>query len=323
MALSTAVLISGPLAASAQTYDYSGSIVTDTITQSGVYDISVFGGAGGAANSSSGLSAGGEGAELGGDVYLTAGTQLEISVGQAGQLGTTYMVKSTSSTSYYAGGGGGGSFVYVSGAANPLIVAGGGGGAGYGETGANASLTTSGTAGGGTVPGAGLGGTNGAGGSGGTYAGATYGDDGGGGGGWLGNGTAGALKSSGGGGLGAFVFTGGAGGTSCLPTDYSCSGSANGGFGGGGGGGYNGGGGGGGYSGGGGGSGSETGTIFGGGGGSYIDASVTNQSLALGNLTDGQVVISEVSAVPLPASAWLMLSALGGFGFMRRKRQSI
>ncbi|MBV8803994.1 MAG: hypothetical protein JO042_03080, partial [Sinobacteraceae bacterium] len=65
---------------------------------------------------------------------------------------------------------------------------------------------------------------------------------------------------------------------------------SNGGFGGGGGGGYNGGGGGGGYSGGGGGEG-ETGA-FGGGGGSFLSASLANQTLADGNTGNGLVTIT-------------------------------
>lgn len=315
-----------PLAANAQTFTYSGTVQTYTVTQSGTYDIDVFGAAGGSANSGSGTSAGGFGAEVNGDVYLAAGTQLEIVAGGEGGLGVTYQTTSTSSTTYYAGGGGGGSFVYISenGNNNPLIIAGGGGGAGYGETGKNASLTTAGTNGGGTVPGAGIGGTSGAGGTGGSYAGTTYGDDGGGGGAWGGNGTAGALKSSGGGGSGAFTFTGGTGGSTCVGfNDYSCVGTSTGGFGGGGGGGYNGGGGGGGYSGGGGGSGKSGGTVFGGGGGTYVDPSVTlNYAVADDNTGNGYVTLTDLTPVPLPASIWLMLGGLGAFGFVARTRRA-
>jgi hypothetical protein len=318
-------LIAGPLAASAQqTYNYTGSLVTDTITQSGIYEIDAQGGQGGLANSKAGSNAGGLGYEIDGDVYLAAGTVLDIVVGGQGGAGTTYMATSSSSTSYYAGGGGGGTFVFIQNAANPLLAAGGGGGGGYGETGVNASGTTSGTNGGGTSPGNGLGGTNGAGGTGGSYMGTTYGDDGGGGAGWVSDGTAGAPKSSGGGGLSLDgLFAGGAGGTSCLGTDYSCSGTSAGGYGGGGGGGYNGGGGGGGYSGGGGGSGKSGGTVFGGGGGSYVDPSVAVDFSAADVSGNGQVYVNFISAVPLPASAWMMLGGLGALGFAARKRRAV
>jgi hypothetical protein len=323
-ALLTLGLISGSVAANAQTESFTtpGSVIDFTVTQSGLYDINVMGGAGGLANSSSGASLGGSGADITGSIYLTAGTTLGIVVGDEGGAGTTYMTTSTSSTSDYAGGGGGGTFVYIIGAANPLLVAGGGGGGGYEETGKNASLTTVGFNGGGVSPGNGVGGTAGSGGAGGSYAGTTYGDDGGGGGGWLGNGTAGAAKSSGGGGSGAFLFTGGTGATSCLPTDYSCSGTSAGGFGGGGGGGYNGGGGGGGYSGGGGGSGKSGGTVFGGGGGSYIDPSVSLLSETVDSTGVGLVTLTDLTPVPLPASAWLMLCGAGGFGLFARKRRT-
>jgi hypothetical protein len=317
-------ITAGSLAAHAQsaTFNVTGGVQDFTVTQSGLYDINVQGGAGGLANSKSGPSAGGSGDDITGEIYLTAGTTLGVIVGDQGGAGTTYMAKSTSSTSYYAAGGGGGSFVYIVGNANPLIVAGGGGGAGYGETGRDATGTTSGSNGGGTVPGAGVGGTNGNGGTGGSYFSSPYGDDGGGGGGWLSSGTAGTPKSSGGGGSGAFVFTGGAGGTSCVASDYSCTGTSAGGFGGGGGGGYNGGGGGGGYSGGGGGSGGS-GTVFGGGGGSYIDASVAELNEAVDSVGQGVVSFTDLTPVPLPASAWLLLFGAGGLGaFVRKQRRA-
>jgi hypothetical protein len=116
------------------------------------------------------------------------------------------------------------------------------------------------------------------------------------------------------------MFSGGSGGTSCIATDYSCSGTSAGGFGGGGGGGYNGGGGGGGYSGGGGGS-SASGTVFGGGGASYIDGSVALLTETVDSTGVGSVSFTDLTPVPLPASAWLLLFGAGGLGLLARKQR--
>ena len=79
----------------------------------GTYDIVAYGAQGG--NAASG--AGGLGAEIGGDVSLTAGETLQIAVGGAGVAGTNSLES----------GGDGGSLVVGPGNA-PLVIAGGGGG---------------------------------------------------------------------------------------------------------------------------------------------------------------------------------------------------
>ncbi len=223
------------------TFSYTGTIQTDTISVSGVYDITADGAQGG--SYSSAAQAGGKGAAVSGDIYLAAGTVLEIVVG--GQGGTQS----------YGGGGGGGSFVIeTNNGTSPvdtlLAVAGGGGGAGTHGAGGGGAGSTAATGGAGGGTGAGSGGVNGTAGSGGV--------SGGGGGGYTG-GNGGAQAATGGaGGISGTSFAGGAGSGN--------SGGA-GGFGGGGGGGFSGGGGGGGY--GGGGGGGHGGGSGGGGGGSY------------------------------------------------------
>ncbi len=224
-----------------------------TITTSGVYDIIADGAQGGDATYFSD-EPGGLGAAVSGDVYLQAGTVLEIVVGGQG------------STGIYSGGGGGGSFVIETNNGSVpvdtlLAVAGGGGGAGSGgaggagqagPTGANGGGLSSGDGGVGPAPGQG-------------------GIEGGGGGGFTGGtgGTGGPYDGSGApGGNGGQTFQGGAG----FPV-YG----GQGGFGGGGGGGYSGGGGGGGYGGGGGG-GYGGGSSGGGGGGSYLDTALVTET---------------------------------------------
>lgn len=75
--------------ARAGTYNYTGSLQTDTITQSGLYQITGYGAAGGA----SAGAGGGLGAGAGGEIMLTAGTTLDIVVGGAGGFvsGTTFL----------------------------------------------------------------------------------------------------------------------------------------------------------------------------------------------------------------------------------------
>jgi hypothetical protein len=226
------------------TFDATGSIQSETITNSGTYAITVDGAQGG---NIAGGGNGGLGAAVSGDIYLTAGTVLEIVVGGEGGAGERFES---------GGGGGGGSFVFAGSDPNDLLndtllaVAGGGGGGG--SQGAGGGGGTSGSSGnpvsGQQSDGQGHGGADGAAGTGGTMT------NGGGGGGYTGG-------SGGGFGDGETLgtsFSGGAG-----------NGGGAGGFGGGGGGGL-GGGGGGGY--GGGGGGYSTGS--GGGGGSY-DADLT------------------------------------------------
>jgi len=214
----------------------SPGIQTYTIGTSGTYDITADGAQGG----DSGEALGGTGASVAGDVFLEAGTKLEIVVGGDG------------GPSEYGAGGGGGSFVIEtyngsSAVDTILAVAGGGGGAGFSAGGGGGRAgPTGGNGGGGEVGGAG--GINGAAGQGGFF--------GGGGGGFTGGGFPDQS-----GGVAGSTFSGGGGG-------------GHGGVGGGGGG-LSGGGGGGGFGGGGGGG---NGATFGagGGGGSYLNALVTH-----------------------------------------------
>jgi hypothetical protein len=291
--------------ARADSFSYSGSVVTYKITTTGVYDITAAGAQGG--NSLSGGSGvGGLGASIGGDVALTAGTQLDIVVGGQGNI-----------SGNYGGGGGGGSFVYEIGALQPLIVAGGGGGSGwFNNHGGSGQTTTSGDNGNGPGDGTqGVGGANGSGGG----AGTINDFNGGGGAGWSSNGGGTASSFNGGGGFGPTTFAGGAGGPAASPPP-------DGGFGGGGGGGNEGGGGGGGYSGGGGGSGN--GNYGGGGGGSYYDPSFTNLSLtAAANSGNGVVTIDLIAAtVPLPtplAGSLVGFAALFAWTSWRKRRQPV
>ncbi|MBV8500139.1 MAG: PEP-CTERM sorting domain-containing protein [Paucibacter sp.] len=292
-------------------FDETGALQSFTVSTTGLYDISAMGAQGGSAGSTP--IAGGFGADLSGQIFLTAGTQLEIAVGAMGSTG--------SFTSLYGGGGGGGSFVYVFGASSPLLVAGGGGGSGYsGNPGGNAQTSSSGQAGSGSD--AGAGGTGGSGGQPGSRD--SY--DGAGGGGWSGNGGDASGTSQ------FRVARGGGGATGFAGGDGDCATSgpvqcANGGYGGGGGGGWQGGGGGGGYSGGGGGDGS--GSFAGGGGGSFMDAAFMNGFMGLasngGNNGNGQVSIELVgdvggTPVPEPDSLWLVGLSLSALYFARRRQ---
>jgi hypothetical protein len=138
------------------TYGYSGSIETVTISVSGVYDITAYGAEGGASGNDH---AGGFGAAIGGDIYLAAGTQLELAVGGAGLPGAAPSSDGTGGAAGYGGGGGGGgSFVIESydGATHSLVdsvlgVAGGGGGGGGGPhnymTGDGSPISMTGAAG--------------------------------------------------------------------------------------------------------------------------------------------------------------------------------
>jgi hypothetical protein len=97
-------------------FTYSGSLVDFTVPTTDTYQIIAFGAQGGSATPGGVfVSAGGRGAEIGGDFFLIAGEILQIVVGGAG---------GTSS------GGGGGSFV-VGSSNMPLVIAGGGGGGGF------------------------------------------------------------------------------------------------------------------------------------------------------------------------------------------------
>lgn len=264
--------MSGTVTSGDNEFTYTGEVEYVTVATSGVYDITAFGASGGGSSSNTG----GAGAEIGGNITLTAGEILEIVVGGTG-----------SSAGYSGGGGGGGTFVLEDndGTLVPLVVAGGGGGATSNGSG-NPGLTgTGGASGGGN--GAGTGGTNGNGGGGGYYAGA----GGGGGGGFLTGGGEATRGSNGNHYAGGQSLQAGAAGGRGVAGYYGSS-YGNGGFGGGGGGGYDGGGGGGGYSGGGGGAGARA--RAGGGGGSFDAGS--NQVLVSGeNTGSGYVTIDEVS----------------------------
>jgi hypothetical protein len=246
----------GPLAvgmpAAADVISFSGATTTYTVPTTGVYEIMAYGAEGG----SSGLVAGGAGAEVGAYFSLPSGETLSILVGGGGLNGG----------SVHSGTGGGGTFVIAPGN-TALLVAGGGGGAGIGphNNGSLAGIGGAGTSGGSGYNNDGaLGGTGGQGG-GGSWAS-------GGGTGLLSNGsdsqTVGGASALGGG-LGTGMFGRG------LPGSISFGGGGSldsyFGAGGGGGGGYSGGGGGGTFSG-------------GGGGGSFIGglAQTTGQFLAAG-----------------------------------------
>ena len=127
-------------------FQYTGNVVTFVTPQTGVYDITAFGASGGDTK----FSVGGAGAEIGGDVTLTAGETLTILVGGQGGSDPT-------NENGAEGGGGGGSFVAGPGL-NPLVVAGGGGGASVRFDGGGGISAITGDFGGGTIAGPGGGG---------------------------------------------------------------------------------------------------------------------------------------------------------------------
>ena len=98
-------------------FTYAGSLVTFTVPATGLYQILAFGAQGGNSNLFGSIGAGGRGAEIGGELVLSAGEMLQIAVGGAGSDGSR------------GGAGGGGSFV-VGPDNTPLVIAGGGGGGG-------------------------------------------------------------------------------------------------------------------------------------------------------------------------------------------------
>jgi hypothetical protein len=291
-------LLSTPLLADSITYTGVNGQQQYTINATGLYSIVAYGAQGGKGSSGA---AGGLGAEFGGDFTLTAGTVLDLYIGQQG-----------GGASYGGGGGGGGTFVTLDSSGSPgtlLIAAGGGGGANRVSTaGLNASLTTSGVQG--TDYKGDPGGAGGVGGSGGSA-----GNSGAGGGGYLGSGASGTYCGTPGGGGGAFSLLTGGVGSSC--------GDGGGGFGGGGGGdGGGNGGGGGGYSGGGGG-GAPPPNAFagpGGGGGSYLDSGVSNIFEQIGNTGNGYVTITLV--VPEPATFPLLALGLAALFRLRKTRSA-
>jgi len=248
------------------TFNYTGKVVTFTAPATGLYDITAIGASGGNGQGT----VGGVGADVSGEVELTAGEVLSIAVGGAGAAGTG---------TDGAGGGGGASFVVGPDDA-PLVIAGGGGGAAEDGNGGNGgALATSG----------------GSGGNGGSAIGSIN-AGGGGGGGLQGDGAHGVAGDDTLGGFGGRSFVNGAAGGS----GGFLSGA--GGFGGGGGGGETGGGGGGGgYSGGDGGSGNEglndglpgvAGTSF--------DSGTNPQVSIAPSVGNGSVTIAVVTAVDHP-----------------------
>jgi hypothetical protein len=286
-------LMAGAAGASATTFVFTGSVQPFTVVTSGLYDIEADGAQGGGGRATpAGSASGGAGAEVGGEVFLTAGEMLDIVAGGQGATGT-----------FTGGGGGGFSGIFV--AAAPLIMAGGGGGGGGSQPTNGGSGLASTKGGDGTGFSAGQGGANGLGGG----AGAPGGSPGGGGSGFKSEGATGPGSPGGGKGQGGDGYTGGS---------YV----APGGFGGGGGAGLFGGGGGGGFSG--GGSGLVGG---GGGGGSYIASAFTNTFGTNGaNLGNGFVSIDPVTPAVPEASTWaMMLAGFTGLGALalRKKKTTL
>lgn len=91
-----------------ETFNYTGTVDSWTVSTTGIYQIDGWGAQGGGR--------GGMGAHVGGTVSLTAGETFVVVVGGAGLSGVD------------AYGGGGGTWLFSLGASQPLLVAGGGGG---------------------------------------------------------------------------------------------------------------------------------------------------------------------------------------------------
>ena len=136
--------------ANAETFMFTGAVQSFPVLVSGEYSLDVFGASGG----NSAHAVGGLGAEVSGDIVLTAGETLTLFVGGPGQNGLEGGT-----------GGGGGGFVFLG--TDVLAVAGGGGGASFRIDGGAGQAGTAGGAGGGASGGAG--GASGSGGGGGTY----------------------------------------------------------------------------------------------------------------------------------------------------------
>jgi len=285
----TALALSTSANAATVTFVPTGSIQNWYVPIAGTYHITAVGAQGGSGTYGY---FGGLGAQIEGDFTFSAGTLLQIAVGETGESSTTN------------GGGGGGSFV-VDAFDNPLLIAGGGGGirAGTYNDGCNASITEYGIMGSGsgsaspcTVKTTDLG-------LGGVVSSNSWG-------------SAGAGFYSNGAGDGALGDGGSSWVNGLLGGATLCCGSlvGDGGFGGGGSGaGVYGGGGGGGYSGG------DGGRIAGG-GGSY-NVGINQLALAGVGLGNGEVLISLISPVPVPAALWLFCSGLIGLiGIARRKK---
>jgi hypothetical protein len=150
---SALAILASAAKANAETFVFTGAAQSFTASVSGEYAVELLGASGGNASNSGGTITGGPGAEVSGDIFLTANEDLTLFVGGQGGSGTL------------GGGGGGGSFVFYG--TRVLAVAGGGGGGGA-VVGAGGGPGLAGTGGGaGTGPRPGEGGAGGTGGGGG------------------------------------------------------------------------------------------------------------------------------------------------------------
>jgi hypothetical protein len=295
---SALAILASAAGANAETFTVPGRF-SFTASVSGEYAVELLGASGGPDLEGG---AGGPGAFVSGDIFLTAGEDLALFVG--GQGGSGFRPG-------FGGGGGGGSFVFHG--TDVLAVAGGGGGAASDRhTGGSGLAGKSGGAGAGD-PNGGGGGHGGVGGTGGDAG--------------LGAGGGGAGVKSGPAGYGGDAVDpgviGGFGGK--FPTGGAAAvPGGSGGYGGGGGGGPGGGGGGSGFSGGGGGfGGGHGGGGYGGGGGSYLASLFTDPVLTAGvNSGDGSISITQLPGATVPeSSTWAMtLMGFAGLGWLARTR---
>jgi PEP-CTERM motif len=295
---SALAILASTAAANAETFMFTNAEQFFTASMTGVYAVEVLGASGGNATSPLPVVLGGLGAEVSGDISLTAGETLTLFVGGQGVSGA------------FAGGGGGGSFLF--GPTGVLAVAGGGGGGGnlllIGDGGPGLAGKSGGTEGR-TGSGSGKGGMDGTGGGGGS--------------GYSGGGGAGVKAGPSGYG-GDSQSGGGFGGTPPLSGGGGGAAGANGGmggFGGGGGAGGFGGGGGSGYSGGGGGG--SAGGYGGGGGGSFLALQFIDPVLTTGGASrgDGSISVDLLPpAVPEPSTWAMMLMGFAGLGWLAHTR---
>jgi hypothetical protein len=290
---SALAILASAAEANAETFTIPG-FASFIASMTGVYVVDVLGASGG--NSTLFETLGARGAEVSGDIFLTAGEDLTLFVGGQGDSRPA------------GGGGGGGSFVFDG--KDVLAVAGGGGGAAF-TRGGPGQAGTSGQAGAG--PTAGAGGVGGSGGGAGIF-----------------------LTGGGGGGTGVNAGPAGNGGDAFSPGVIGGFGgyfpgggfgaghgvaAGSGGYGGGGGAGASGGGGGSGFSGGGGGGGAlQIPGAGGGGGGSYLASVFTDQVLTTGggSRADGSI---SITAVPEPSTWAMMLMGFAGLGWLAQTRR--
>jgi PEP-CTERM motif len=283
---SALAILASAAEANAETFTIPGH-ASFIASMTGVYVVEVLGAGGGNATLQGTLGA--RGAEVSGDIFLTAGELLPLFVGGQGLSGTA------------GGGGGGGSFVFDG--TDVLAVAGGGGGAAF-TRGGPGQAGKSGQAGAG--PTAGAGGVGGNGGGAGIFL------TGGGGG---GSGVNGGLSGIGGNGFEAGII-GGSGGFMRIGGLGAGKGTVGGNAAG-----LDGGGGRSGYSGGGGGGGTfQIRGAGGGGGGSYLASLFTDPDLITGGGSRGNGSISIV-AVPEPSTWAMMLAGFAGLGWLAHTRR--